>query len=110
MHRGAATARFGIVKTGQVIVNQGGAMHEFNGHCDTFAESSIVHATCLCYCQSQLWPNTRTAWKHGMTNCASQLGRATGVFGRRQGHGQTLFDSCDCLHALVSNQCKTRDK
>ena len=77
-------------------------MHEFNGHCNTFAQTRIVQATSMGNGQGQLGANSGPTRKHGMTDRTGQLGRATGIFGRGQGHGQTLLDSGNCLHGFVS--------
>jgi hypothetical protein len=68
VHSDVAAAYVCVVKARHIVVNQGGAMHDFNRHRCCVGQRWCIVATSLCNGQAQLRAYASTAWKHRMTH------------------------------------------
>ena len=102
VHRSAAPAGGGVVKTRQVVVNQRGTVQQLDGAGGGFAQFGVVVATGCRHGQTQLRAHPRASRKHGVAYGTGQFGRATLGFTSGDRRGQRLFDSGDGFHAQTS--------
>jgi hypothetical protein len=92
----------GIVKTRQIVVDQGRAMQQLDRCSRCLAQRRVVLTTRLGDGQTQLRSDARTARKHGMVYRSRKFGRAVCALSGSKRHGENLFDAGDGFHVLVS--------
>ena len=95
---GLASAHIRVVKTGQIVVNQRGAMEQLDRGGRRVGEFGRPIATGLRHCQGQPRPYPSPPWKNGVSQALGQLGRTGGPARLGDRVLQRVFDPLAQIH------------